>query len=334
MTSRYTPLLTLLLLAPVIGEVLFGSIPLSRLPFGLVGVLGLYGGGAVLVREVVRRRRLGSIWLVLLGLAYGLVEEGLVVQSLFNQHYPGLAFLGFYGHWAGVNWVWLEFIVPYHAVFSIAIPILVTELLFPEQRDEPWLGPVELLSVVSVFVANALLLAVLKFGLLTACAPATSLGANVGAALVAAGIIGAALLAKPRRESVAGVPEAPASQRRLRLIGILSGLGWFIGLRVLLIGDGKLAPAAVVLMGGLIIGALAWWRVAHWSSDRRGWGPAQTYALISGALPTSWLLGILIAAVSDGSPVINLGGHLLFGVLLMVSLRHLGNRENFQAAPP
>jgi hypothetical protein len=91
---RGAPAATLFVLAPVIGEVLFGAIPLSRLPFGLLGVVGLYGGGAILVRELVVRRRLGAAWLVVLGLAYGLVEEGLVVQSLFDRHYRGLDFLG------------------------------------------------------------------------------------------------------------------------------------------------------------------------------------------------------------------------------------------------
>src|SRR3954449_2122798 len=124
---RHAPVATLVLLAPLVGEVLFGAIPLSRLPFGLLGVVGLYGGGAVLIRETVRRRRLGAAWPVLLGLAYGVIEEGLVVQSLFDQKYRGLDFLGYYGHWLGVNWVWAEFIVPYHAVFSIAIPITIAE---------------------------------------------------------------------------------------------------------------------------------------------------------------------------------------------------------------
>src|SRR6476619_1426145 len=140
LVRRFAPAATLFVLAPLIGEVLFGAIPLSRLPFGLLGVVGLYGGGAILVRELVVRRRLGAAWLVVLGLAYGLAEEGLVVQSLFNQHYPGLDFLGYYGHWLGVNWVWAQFIVPYHAVFSIAIPIVITELLFPERRDRPWVS--------------------------------------------------------------------------------------------------------------------------------------------------------------------------------------------------
>src|SRR5690242_5344822 len=115
---RFAPAATLFVLAPLVGEVLFGAIPLSRLPFGL-----------------------------------------LVVHSLFDQHYRGLDFLGFYGHWLGVNWVWLEFIVPYHAVFSIAIPIVATELLFPERRNAPWVGARGLIGVASLFVANCVLLA-------------------------------------------------------------------------------------------------------------------------------------------------------------------------------
>src|SRR5262245_16761352 len=99
-TPAWKPALMLTLLAPVIGEVIFGAVPLSRLP-GLIGLIGLYGGGAMLVRELVRRRQLSSAWLVVLGLAYALIEEGTVAQSLFDQHYPGLSFLGFYGHWGG-----------------------------------------------------------------------------------------------------------------------------------------------------------------------------------------------------------------------------------------
>ena len=57
-TARAAAPLTLLLLAPVIGEVLFGAVPLSLLPFGLLGLIGIYGGGALLVREIVRGRGL------------------------------------------------------------------------------------------------------------------------------------------------------------------------------------------------------------------------------------------------------------------------------------
>ena len=71
---RYAPIFTLLVLAAFVGEVLFGVTPLSRLPLFLVQV-GMYGGGALMIREIVRQRGLSSWWLVALGLAYGIVEE-------------------------------------------------------------------------------------------------------------------------------------------------------------------------------------------------------------------------------------------------------------------
>jgi len=43
-------------------------------------------------------------------------------------------------------------------------------------------------------------------------------------------------------------------------------------------------------------------------------------AIVSGALPTSWLLGFLIAAVSGGNPMLNLAGQALFGAVMFAGL--------------
>ena len=320
------PALVLLLLAPIVGEVLFGAVTLSQLPFGLLGLVGLYGGGALLIREAVRRRQLPSVWLVLLGVAYGIVEEGIVLQSLFDQRYPGLDFLGFYGHWAGVNWVWAEFIVPYHAVFSIAIPILLTELLFPAVRTEPWLDAAGIVGAAVVLVLNGALLAVFKVGLFTHHAPRTSPWANLGAALLAGGLVLAAWRAAPLPRSDDATEVSPVSPRRLRLIGTATGLAWFVGLRVLVIGDGTNVPAPAALAAGAAIAGLGWWLTIRGSSPAKTWNPEHTYALVAGALPTSWLLGFLIAASSGGAVVLNLAGHALFGVAMFAGLRALHRR--------
>ena len=50
-SRRSAPVATLFLLAPLIGEVLFGAIPLSRLPFGLLG--------SVTHAMIVRKQLLG-----------------------------------------------------------------------------------------------------------------------------------------------------------------------------------------------------------------------------------------------------------------------------------
>jgi len=63
-----------------------------------------------------------------------------MVKSFFDPNWMDLGLLGVYGRWAGVNWVWSISLMIYHAAISIAIPILLVELIFPEQRDTPWLG--------------------------------------------------------------------------------------------------------------------------------------------------------------------------------------------------
>ena len=51
---------------------------------GVILTTGLYGSGALLARELIRRRGLGWSNLALLGAAYGVLEEGLALQSWFN----------------------------------------------------------------------------------------------------------------------------------------------------------------------------------------------------------------------------------------------------------
>jgi hypothetical protein len=134
---RVSPVLVLLVPAPVVAEVLFGATPISRLG-GLLPDIAVYGCGALLIRELARRRGLGWLWIAALGVAYGVVEEGLALGSLFNPELFDAGELG--GRALGVNWVWTEWTLGYHAVWSISIQILLVELLFPARRAEPWLG--------------------------------------------------------------------------------------------------------------------------------------------------------------------------------------------------
>jgi hypothetical protein len=152
----------LLLLAPSIPELLTGSTPISNLVLDPVlfaiqfaGIVGLYGTGALLIREfaVYFHKGWGSI--LLLGAAYGIAEEGLAVHTFFEP--AGLApvgLLGSYGHAFGVNWLWALGLTGFHAVYSIALPILLTQLWYPEVRDARWLdrGAVALVALVYVFV--------------------------------------------------------------------------------------------------------------------------------------------------------------------------------------
>jgi hypothetical protein len=53
-----------------------------------------------------------------------------------------------------VNWLWALGLTAFHAVYSIALPILITVLFFPEVKNERWLdrGAVALLAGIYLFV--------------------------------------------------------------------------------------------------------------------------------------------------------------------------------------
>ncbi len=102
-----SPALALWLIAPIFGEMVSGSTPLNEYisPINILLQGMLYGSGALLIRELLVRW--GKSWrgLLLLGAAYGIFEEGLMVRSFFDPHWVDLDKLGVYGRVAGVNWV-------------------------------------------------------------------------------------------------------------------------------------------------------------------------------------------------------------------------------------
>jgi hypothetical protein len=79
-------IITLFVLSPLIAELLGGATPISRaeqLPLEAL----FYGSGALLIREFVRRNNLGWSSILLSGIAFGIIEEGLSLQSLFNPDF-------------------------------------------------------------------------------------------------------------------------------------------------------------------------------------------------------------------------------------------------------
>jgi hypothetical protein len=135
--TSWPKLLTLVIASTLIAELFSGSTPFSRIVQLLPQFL-LYGTGAVLIREVTRRLGLGWTTIILLGFAFGLVVEGLVLQSIFNPHFLGLDIA--YGRAAGINWVWGEYLPGLHCFWSITCAILLCETIYPEDRHIPWVG--------------------------------------------------------------------------------------------------------------------------------------------------------------------------------------------------
>jgi hypothetical protein len=154
--KKVLPPLVLFFLSPAIGELLSGSAPPAEFftPLVIIILTVLYGGGAIMVREAVIRWRKGWVSLLVLGAAYGIIEEGLMVKSFFDPAWQDIGVLGSYGRWVGVNWVWSLELIIYHAVISIAIPILLTELMFPRVRHDSWVGKRGLIVLGLLFVID------------------------------------------------------------------------------------------------------------------------------------------------------------------------------------
>jgi hypothetical protein len=145
---RRHPILCLAFLSPGIPEYLSSSSPLTTAiaspPFFLLQLaanVGLYLPGVLLIREAMVRWHKGWASVLLLGAAYGILEEGIALETLFYSRAGPVGAQGFYGHWLGVNWVWTSGILFVHMIFSIALPILLLGLALPETKGKSLVGP-------------------------------------------------------------------------------------------------------------------------------------------------------------------------------------------------
>jgi len=285
---RVPPALVLFFLAPAIAELLSGSSPPSEFfkPFSLLLLSALYGGGALLLRELALSW--GKRWptILTLGLAYGILEEGLMVKSFFDPAWMDLGLLGVYGRMAGVNWVWAVLLTIYHAVVSIALPILLVEILYPERRDEPWLNRRGRHAVGFLLAADVL------FGNLVLTPYQPPLPPFMLALIATAAIVWFAHEQPTRwapRES--GPRWSP-----LRLL--VTG---FLGIAALFVGGWALpalnVPASLAIVF-MILTALGMWRLVRWASGEGAWDDRGRLALASGVLG----LFVLLALAAEGDP--------------------------------
>ena len=147
------PAIGLVFLAPLVAEFLLGNLPIKLLP-ALVVLAPMYGCGALLIRETARRLGRGWPSILLMGLAFGILEEGFATQSLFNPDYLGMH-MGLlkpaYIPALGMGGWWTIFVLNLHMVWSITTPIALMEGMVPERAKTPWLGRVALVVTCVVF---------------------------------------------------------------------------------------------------------------------------------------------------------------------------------------
>ncbi|MCJ7569960.1 MAG: hypothetical protein MUO58_20820 [Anaerolineales bacterium] len=312
--KRIPPALFLIFLAPTIGELLSGSAPPVEFfnPFSLLILSALYGSGAVLARELALRWNKRWPTILTLGLAYGVIEEGLMVKSFFDPNWMDLGILGTYGRLAGVNWVWSVSLTLYHATVSIAIPILLTELIFADRRDEPWTSRRGVTSL------SILLAAVVLFGAL-AMAPYRPPFVPYLFAIIAT--VGLYFLARRMPQRFASPDMAPRWRPLwIGMLGFLSITAFFIGGWAL----PELGIPPVLTIGFLILLALGVLPLLRWASGEGAWSDVGRLALANGALTFFILLAFIAESSTDRTD--NPAGMALVGLAAAVGLLALNLR--------
>jgi hypothetical protein len=328
---RYAPVFVLIVLSTFIGEVLLGATPVSRLG-GLVVVTPLYGGGAVLIRELARRRGPGWGRIALLGAAYAIIEEGLAIQSMFNPNLFNAGLLG--GTVLGVNWVWVEWTFGYHIMWSIAIPILLTELLFPARRAAPWLGRTGAAIAGVVYTIGALAVAAIFRQVVAPDfrAPAILL---IGAALLVVTLVVLALIWPVSQAAPASSVRNAPSPWLVGLVTFVAAAAWFalLGLpHSLRAGALALAPMLAEIAMAIAVAAL----IRRWSGPDRAWTDLHRLALASGALLISMLFGFFFVTASNPIDQLGQGVASIVAIgLLALFARRLQQRDQVvtQARP-
>ncbi len=319
MKKSISPALVLWFLAPVFGEMVSGSTPLNEYwyPWVILIFGMLYGSGAVLIREIVVRWKKGWVSLLLLGMAYGIYEEGLMVRSFFDPGWMDLDNLGVYGRVAGVNWVWAEHLTIFHALISIAASIVFVQILYPEKRAEPWIGARGLTWNALAFAAS------LPLGGLLNPYDAPDAWLGMGWLAIAALTLSAWRVRAPETARIVKVS-------RPRYFWWIGFLGTFFQFFFIYITAEKGSPPFVLT---IILVALydlfLLWLVRRGNGDFQAWDDRHRIALINGTLS---LFLILIPLVTNGQyPVMYVTNPILLFCLWWVA-RRVKQRVNAEHA--
>ncbi|GGL12246.1 hypothetical protein [Nocardia jinanensis] len=135
--SRLRAAWTLALLTTLCAELTFTAVAVPITWLLLPLLLVMYGAGVLVIREAVVRVGAGWPGLVVLGLAYQVAEDGLGLQALTSPQMYGAADWGLRAF--GINWTYWESQIGVHVVFSVLLPVMITDLLFPGLRNRTYL---------------------------------------------------------------------------------------------------------------------------------------------------------------------------------------------------
>jgi len=321
--SRWAAIICLLVLSPVCAEYVAAydetTGDVTALLSGLLFFIPLYGCPALVIREVARRT--GMTWdgMTSLAAALGIVQAGLIDQSLFRLSYRGIPD---WASWATPTYVepmgfsvYLALIfVMGHVIGSFCAPIAITESLVPGQRSESWLGPVGLGIATGLYLTAAGL--ILNDHLVSESA-AISLTQTVVTSLIVVGLVVlAATVGRRRRETLTRWC-SPA----LLLFVVVGAVG---------VGKEKLPPTwpgVAVHIALLATVALA----ALWFSRSSSWTRLHELAIAAGFVTGLAVTGFTSEPLFGGVTTLEKYGHNTVLAVAIATLVIVGARRSQKA---
>jgi hypothetical protein len=287
------PVFVLLVLAPMVAEILLGDVPFNaNIIFGLILNILYYGTGAIIIREIVRRRGLSWAWIPVLAFVFGLIEEGLALHSLFNPNFPGLGDLGFYGRGFGVDWVWAFFVLGLHTVWSISTPILLTELIFPAYRQQRWLGNVGFVLNCVVFVLGIAFITFIYATYVTPdFHPSTTLLICTAVLVIAIFLLTLFIPVKVANAAAQQVEHKTPNAWMVGIITFLLGFGFLMEHEIL-----HTSPLALLsFLWEVVLAVIAVILIRRWSAPGRDWNDTHIMALVFGTLLNYCIVGFFVS---------------------------------------
>jgi hypothetical protein len=307
---KAAPALGLFFLAPLIAEYLLGDLPIT-LVGALIVLAPLYGGGALLIREIVRRSGRGWPTILTLALAYAILEEAFTTQTLFNPDYlhmhMGLLKPAYIAAFGMGGW-WTVFVLTLHTVWSISVSIALVESLVPDRATTPWLKNTGLAVTAVLFTLGAIASTLIEIK--------QDHYISTRAQFIWSGVafVAVALLAFMWPKRGQSSHRLPANAPNPWLVGALALAAASIFMAV----PNRWAWGAVGIYAALyliMIGAVAIW------SRYADWGAMHRLALAGGAaLAYAWHAFLQHPVVGNHSLVVARVGNVIFALALIALL--------------
>ncbi len=293
-SKSLAPVFTLMILAPLITEVLPGATRFSAL-FVFPIEICVWGGGALIIRYFSRKLNLNWIGMLFLALALSVTEEFLIQQSSLAPlviHIKGTV----YARALGVNYVYLLWALIYESVSVVIVPVYLTELIFPERKNDTWISRKGLFVIIPLFLLGSFLawftwtqIARPKVFHVPAYHPPVI-------TIILASLLMIILIFTGTRFTSSGHREiTPKSGLPAKALVFVSGAVWSALLFGLVLVAFDLTPALspmLAVTAGLLLAGCGLYLVPRWNA-RGKWNVSYKYSLIFGVMTGSMLVSFV-----------------------------------------